>query len=392
MKHMLIRLSSYLRNIYYSLKYYLTFIFTKPNENYILFDSYSGLNFNDNPKAIFDKLLTSNKKIVWVFKDTDLINFFNKNYPEYTAIKYNSLKHYYYLNKCKYWIFNYKTPTYFKKRKGITFIQTWHGIPLKKLGCDIEDNGQKFYRSQQSYQQMCQSYKNEAKKCDYFIAPSKYAKEKFISSFNLDKKKIIETQYPRNDKLLNYQEKDIISIRKKLNIDNNKKVILYAPTWRDNNSTFLKGYQEVQLLDFNKLVQLKDDYIILYRPHYLISEKVDLTTLKKFIIDVSQYQEINDLYLISDLLITDYSSVYFDYSLLKRPIYFYMPDLSTYKDNLRGFYIDIDTDLPNDYYTTTDSLLEAINSNYVNLEKQHNFYSNNVFYSLDYEIILNKLK
>ena len=389
MKRFIIKIIARLRDLLYYLKYFFAFSNNDGNQ-YILFDSYAGKTFGDNPYYIFFKLLNSNYKLVWVFNNEKMINEFNKTYPNHLAIKYKSLAHFKYLKKASYWIFNYKTPPYFIKKDSTIFIQTWHGIPLKKLGNDLENTNQTFYRSMQSYQQMANSYSDEGKKCDYFISPTSFSSNKFSSAFNFDKNKIIESNYPRNELLLNHTSSDIKKIKEELNISEGKKIILYAPTYRDNNSNLLNGYQSNYVLDFLKAKTLLENYIILYKPHYLISNTLDINN--ESIIDVSNYSKLDNLMIISDILITDYSSIYFDYSLLKRPIHFYMPDLFDYKDNLRGFYIDIDNDLPNNYYENVYALEKAILNNSVNKNKQKHFYEKFSYYELNYEKILSIIK
>lgn len=108
-------------------------------------------------------------------------------------------------------------------------------------------------------------------------------------------------------------------------------MILYAPTFRDNQHTSGIGYTYNLGINFDELAVLADNYIILFRTHYFITNLFDFNKYKGFVYDVSNYDDINELYLISDILITDYSSVFFDFANLKKPIIFYMYDLDEYK-------------------------------------------------------------
>jgi CDP-glycerol glycerophosphotransferase len=198
------------------------------------------------------------------------------------------------------------------------------------------------------------------------ISPSKYATEKFTSAWNLKEihkeSCVIETGYPRNDFLYNYTEEDKDRIFNELGIKNhkNKKIALYAPTWRDNQFQSDIGYTyEHQLhLDLWR-EELGDEYIIICRFHYFVANQIDFDKYKGFIYNLSDYDDINHLYVVSDLLITDYSSVFFDYANLRRPILFYMYDLEDYRDNIRGFYIGID-ELPGKIITSEQELLTEI--------------------------------
>lgn len=387
MKRLFIRLIYYIKIAYYKIKCKL-FSLTPIQDNLILFDSYAGTKFNDNPFALFCELKESSYKLSWALKDSGLIKELRSKYPNITFVRHHSLRHFYLLNKSKYWVFNYKTPSYFNKKANQIYLQTWHGIPLKKLGNDIEDNNIYYYRSLQSHIDMIESYTREGQKCDYFITPSLYSYNKLSSAFKLDECKCLKYNYPRNVELLNYNILSISAIKLQLELPLDKKIILYAPTYRDNSRS-LSGYTDSYILNFNYLEsRLKEDYIILYRPHYLIK---DCTNVKDFVYNVKDYQNINDLYLISDCLITDYSSVYFDYSILQRPIYYYMPDIIEYSKVLRGFYINIETDLSNDYHTDIKRLVDDIINNVKNNIKQDCFYKNNTFYRSDNKGLLDKI-
>ena len=190
-------------------------------------------------------------------------------------------------------------------------------------------------------------YSDDSKRYDYMISPSRYCSGIFKSAFNLKDNVIIkETGYPRNDSLFKYSKNDIKRIKKKLNISSKKKVILYAPTWRDNQHTSGIGYTYKLGIDLDVLKKyLSKDYVILFRTHYFVNNKIDLEKYKDFIVDVSEYEDINDLYIISDYLITDYSSVMFDYANLEKPIIYYMYDYDEYRGDIRDFYFDL-KDLP----------------------------------------------
>lgn len=336
---------------------------TKVNEKQIIFSAFQGRLFACSPKAIYKYMIKDPK-----FKDFTFIWAFNKpdSKKDYfldertKVVKYNSTVFYNYLASSKYWVFNFKTPDWFIKKDNQIFVQCWHGTPLKRLGLDINVNG----NSATDKAEIHDSYLKDAKKYDYFISPSKFASEKFISSFGLDKlhKKdiILEKGYPRNDSLFFCDRDNCERLKESLGIKKNKKIILYCPTFRDNQ--YKKGVGHTYELGVN-LLRLKeylpDDYILLLRLHYLVSNNIDISQFKGFAIDVSDYDDVNDLYLVSDMLITDYSSVFFDYANLRKPIIFYMYDLKEYKENLRDFYIDI-KQLPGPIVETEKELIEKI--------------------------------
>jgi CDP-glycerol glycerophosphotransferase len=355
------------RKVYYWLciiKYKIITLGIKVDDKLIIFASFNGRSYCDSPKALYEYIIKNEKykdyRFVWAFSDVDKHKFLEINQnTEVVNIKSNEF--YRKMKQAKYWIFNYKIQDFVFPSKKQVFIQCWHGTPLKRLGCDLEH----FDNAMNSISEIRKRYHLEASKFTYFISPSKFASEKFISTWDLKKickeNIIIEKGYPRNDFLYNYTSENIKDIKEKLNIkSDNKKIILYAPTYRDNQHSTEIGYTYKTQIDFDKLQkELSDEYIILFRAHWLVAQSFNFDKYKDFIIDVSDYDDINHLYVISDMLITDYSSVFFDYANLKRPIVFYMYDLEDYRDNIRGFYLNLE-ELPGKIVKKEKELIEEI--------------------------------
>ena len=357
------------------IKYYFT---TNVDSNTIVFEAYMGRSYACSPKAIYEYMLHNKKyssyNFIWFFKNIEDYKFLEKN-KNTIVVKYKSKKYYQYYAKAKYWITNSRIPDVILKKKSQKYIQCWHGTPLKKLGYDITVEGG---NAMNSLKDIRKKYRIDAKKYDYMVSPSKFCSEKFRSAFNLKKYNkeniIIEEGYPRNDFLINYTQKDVDRVRKDLNIPKNKKIILYAPTWRDNQHESGVGYVYEPEINFKKLqILFGEDYILLFRSHYFIANYINLDEYKGFVYNVSQYDDINDLYIISDLLITDYSSVFFDYAILKRPIIFYMYDLKEYKNKLRDFYINL-KELPGPIVENEKDLVKEIKSIDKNKKKYFNTY------------------
>lgn len=362
-------LRSLLRQLVYIKKSIIYKKYCKKNnvdDKTIIFESFMGRSYSDNPRALYEEMITSKKfdnyKFIWCFK-----------HPEEKAdieelkrakiVKYNSKEYFEAYSKARYFISNSRIPEAIKPREGQEYIQTWHGTPLKRLGYDLQNEGG---NALNSLKDMRKKYKDDAVRYSYMLSPSKFCTEKFTSCFNLKENnpecKIIEEGYPRNDFLSNYTDDDIKRIKETLGIENlkNKKIILYAPTWRDNQHTSGVGYTYKADVDFDLLQkELGNDYIILFRAHYFVANSFDFEKYKGFIFDVSHYESINDLYVVSDMLITDYSSVFFDYAILKRPIIFYMYDLEAYRDDIRGFYIDL-KELPGEIVQKEEELVKNI--------------------------------
>ena len=201
----------------------------------------------------------------------------------------------------------------------------------------------------------------QSRRWDYLISANQYSTEIFKRAF-LFEKEMLEYGYPRNDILYQKNNKeDILEYKKKLNLPLDKKVILYAPTWRDDEFYGAGRYKFSLKLDLDKMKEnFEKDYVILLRMHYFIADSLDLEPYHGFAYDFSNYDDIAELYLVSDILITDYSSVFFDYANLKRPILFFAYDLEKYRDKLRGFYLDIENDVPGPILKTTEEVVSAI--------------------------------
>ncbi len=362
--------------------YHLTYKLVPIDHKTVIFISFHGRGYSDNPKAIYEEMKKDERfkdyKFIWAIKHHKKVNLKIKGAK---IIEYYSIPYFYYMSKAKYWIFNCKMPTYISKKKNQIYLQTWHGTPLKRLGHDIQvDKDATFYRSQMSADEMYKTYDIDVARYNYMISPNTFCTKIFQSAFAIDQNRLIETGYPRNDILSNASTEDAIAIKQMLNIPLGKKVLLYAPTWRDNQYV-TKGYTFKLEADFHKWKNiLGDEYVLLFKPHYLIiNEYKKDTSLEGFLYSIDASVDISSLYIIADALVTDYSSVFFDYAILNRPIYFYMYDIESYKEELRGFYIDIYKDLPGTIYEKEEMMLDDISNHVYNYEKlkEFNAYFNN---------------
>ncbi|AVQ37071.1 bifunctional glycosyltransferase/CDP-glycerol:glycerophosphate glycerophosphotransferase [Staphylococcus kloosii] len=349
-------------------------IFTKLpiKEDTIIYESFLGKNYSDSPKSIFKYLLDNSEKKwkhVWVLNNKDVVKdeeeFENNNVK---IIKRFSWQYFYYVTVSKYFILNMRQPKWLYKKSEQVILSTWHGTPLKKLVFDMENvtSANKHYKKDFYYQ---------SRNWDYLIAANKYSEKIFESAFMYPKENILTYGYPRNDILTNHSSLYKKQIKEKLELPQSKKVILYAPTWRDDEFHSVGKYKFKLQLDLDRLKEeLGNEYVIALRMHYFISDNIDLTDYKGFAYDFSKYNDINDLYIVSDLLITDYSSVFFDYSILRKPILFYTYDLEKYQNMLRGFYIDVNKDLPGPLLLSNDEVLDSIkNIDRVNKEYKEKY-------------------
>lgn len=304
-------------------------IFIKTDENLVLFVSYGGRRFDDSPKFLYE-YMNKNKdynkfKLIWGFKDKDQFPIEDESKVEIDTIKYfiTALK-------AKYWITNssIERGLKFKKRNTI-YVNFQHGTAgIKKIGNDIPKNNKSFITKN-----------NE--KFDMFIIQGKKEKDILTKAFGLDEKNIYDIGLPRNDELVNFNEEKIKEIKNKLNIPMDKKVILYAPTYREyNNDKNLNSFIKIPFNFLELKEEFEDKYVLLITSHYEVEKMLNLPQNDKFIINAFKYPYINDLLLVSDILISDYSSVVFDYSILERPIICYAYDYDLYMKT-RGTYADL---------------------------------------------------
>lgn len=325
------------------------------DDKLIIFEAYQATSYACSPKALYEQILKdsgfTSYRFVWVFRNIEKHQYIKTSRTE--LVKFRTLKYYLLYTKAKYWVNNGWLPVNIYKKKNQVYLQCWHGTPLKRLRADIVGG----YSQAQKLADI-----HDTLRYDYFISPSRFATEKFTSAFQLKElgkeNIIIETGYPRNDILSNYPKDNVEVVRQKLKLPAGKKVILYAPTWRDDQRQGDDYIEKTQ--DFSYLQkQLEDDYVILFRSHYNITHTVNLDEYKGFIYDVSHIDDVNELYIVSDILVTDYSSVLFDFANLKRPMIFYMYDRDHYQGDLRGFYFDL-SELPGDIVQTEEDLVNAI--------------------------------
>ncbi|MCD7796597.1 MAG: CDP-glycerol glycerophosphotransferase family protein [Clostridiales bacterium] len=307
----------------------------------IVFESMWGAKYGGNPRALYEYIDENYPEFecIWFLKD------------EYTPIKGNakrvlrgSAEYFDALATAKYFVNDVNFSSHYVKRDGQIEIQTMHGTPLKTLGLDVAAD---FKTEEQK-----KEYISRCGRWDYLITQGKFVDEKASEIFNFHNT-LLKTGYPRTDELFNRSKKTVSQIKEKLNIADDKKIILYTPTWRTKKIFDMR-------LDIDKMREkLGGEYILLVRIHHLCTGGYSKFADNSFVFDMSKYQNAEELYLISDILITDYSSVMFDYSLLKRPMIFYTYDLKDYTAK-RGFYADYEAEMPGTVVNDTESLIEAV--------------------------------
>lgn len=327
------------------------------NKRAIVFQSFHGKSYSCNPRAIYEEMMQSegdSYKYIWVLNNRRQEITSNKNT---IIVKPGSLMYFYHLARSKYFINNGNFPDVYIKRKGTYHIQTWHGTPLKKLGFDISPNSPS-YKENTSNNLMKRN-----SRWDLAVSPNTFTSEVYKSAFKY-KNKIIESGYPRNDIFYQENNKKIIDIKSEIGIKSNKKVILYAPTWRDYDFHNNKETEPFQFkFDIERFIEkFGDEYVLLMRLHYRDALRAQISKYEGAVINVSNYDDIKYLYLISDILITDYSSVMFDFTNSNKPIIFFAYDIVRYSSDLRGFYFKFRENAPGPIVTTEQELFKAIHN------------------------------
>lgn len=314
-------------------------------KNYVMFESYWGRSYSCNPKALYEQMIKEYPNMIGIWS-------FNNPYIEVSGkakiVKRNSWQYYYYLARSKYFINNVNWPTEYNKRKNSIEVQTLHGTFLKTMGLDV--------KNEVDTVQKLEGFRKRHKRWDYLVSPSRFMTDISKRVFEFEGE-MLEYGFPRNDLLINQPDENLSkNIRLKLQLPKDKKVILYAPTYRNKNGFNLE-------LDLEKMRDmLSDDYVLLVRLHYFVAKNIDLTGMEDFVINVCNYPDVQELLMITDVLITDYSSIMFDYANLDRPMIFFTYDLDYYRDILRGMYLDFEKEAPGKLCSTNTELIGCLNN------------------------------
>ena len=341
-------------SLIYSIYYYLGSavlrmlgLFIKTDKNLILFVSYGGKKYDDSPRVVYEYLMehpiSTKHKYVWAFTDPE----------QYTGVsnkvKIDTLKYYIIALKAGYWITNSSASRGLNFRKATTKnIMFQHGMTaIKKNGTDMEVK-RGIHR------------KHYIEKFDAIFIEGKFETEILTRAMSQDKNAFFVTGLPRNDSLVNVNTEKVLCIKQKLNIPMDKKVILYAPTYRDQNLDIKRNNYLPIPFDLQALrAELGQEYILIITAHYEVSQFSGTLPESRFVFNAFGYPVINDLLIIADILISDYSNIVFDYSILERPIFCFGYDYEEFLKQ-RGFYSDLETMFSKGVLRTQDELVNAI--------------------------------
>lgn len=332
---------------------------------WIVFESYGGTeNFGCNTRAIYEAMLSDpdyfDYKFIWAFINPKEFEYLKRKNPNTVVVKRNSKSYIKYCARSKYIFTNTGMPKYIVPNKEQKMVYTWHGKPLKRIGCSFKGESE----GKRSKKQLLKHYTATGRRLTILTSPSPVFTPIMADAYNLSSAKrktaMLETGYPRNDSLFRYTPEDVLRLKMNLGIPFDKKVILYAPTWRPFRWIEGKHFEHVAALDIEKLHQdFSDDYVFLFRLHHLERDSMHFDQFPGFLYDVSMVQDVNELYMISDLLISDYSGTIFDFANLCRPIVLFMHDKEEYAGEANGLNFELDF-LPGPIVETQQELTEAV--------------------------------
>jgi len=298
-----------------------------------------------NPAAIYEKAreLAPAVRGVWVVETRAQAAALPPGVPYVIA---NTPAYLRAMATAKYLVNNVNFPHTMTKRPGSVHVQTQHGTPLKLLGLDLRDRPEA--GGDMDFERMLE----HVARWDYLVSPNPHSSKAFGSAYP-GRYQVLETGYPRNDRLANASPAESAAIRERLGIPAGSTAVLYAPTHREQHA----GY--VPALDLAALAAaLGPDFTLLVRTHYFYADpERDLGA--GTVLDVSGHPSVEELYLAADILVTDYSSAMFDYAVLDRPIVVFAPDWADYQ-RIRGVYFDLRAEPPGLFTTTQGELEQAL--------------------------------
>ncbi|MBR6165062.1 MAG: CDP-glycerol glycerophosphotransferase family protein [Clostridia bacterium] len=312
----------------------------KTDQQLILFNSFGGRKYNDSPRVLFEAMVRDPRfrgyRFVWAFEEPKK---FHIEHAE--CIRIDSATYFRTALKAKVWIssVNIERGLHFKK-KGTIYINTWHGAGTKKIGNAC--NGRKDY---------------DFSAVDLMLVQSNFEREIFLRDFLCNPQAIRRIGFPRNDELFSLTDERKSELRARFHIPKNRKVVLYAPTWRDSRDGGMT-YEFAPPIHIDRWrTELSGEYVLLFRMH-TFTTKFEMT-YDDFAVDVSGYENLNEILAITDVLVTDYSTIVYDAAIAGIPFICFGFDYDTYREE-RGFYYDLRQVYPGGVLSTEDEVIRRI--------------------------------
>ncbi|WP_405677872.1 CDP-glycerol glycerophosphotransferase family protein [Streptomyces sp. NBC_01511] len=324
-----------------------------PLRDAVLYNSFDGRQYSDSPRAVHEELVRRQAPVehLWVVRDRQV------TLPRgVRAVELHSADWHEALARSRCVVSNTHLPEWFERADGQYVVQTWHGTPLKRIGRDLSGSA----HADEAY---IATLPRRAAQWSVLVSPNSFSTPIMRRAFGYEGP-VLESGYPRND-LLHAPDRGKVAdaLRERLDIPEGRRVILYAPTWREDQPKKGGRYGLDLRLDLARAAEeLADDHVLLVRRHYLVGGAIPGAGrgAADFVRDVSRHPDVAELMLISDALVTDYSSLMFDFAQTGRPMYFHAYDLEHYRDTLRGFYFDFERAAPGPVVADTDALVAAL--------------------------------
>ncbi|MEV0751083.1 bifunctional glycosyltransferase family 2 protein/CDP-glycerol:glycerophosphate glycerophosphotransferase [Streptosporangium sp. NPDC050280] len=318
------------------------------NRNLVLFESAEGTGYTGNPRYVHEELQrrATGLRAVWSHADVP------ERFPEDVGlVRRDTFRYAWTLARAGHWVDSHNLPYCYRKRGGTRYLQTWHGQVLKKMGLD-----EPRHRTQPA---LARKYAEAVARWDALLTPGPDFLRDFAEASGF-RGELLHAGYPRTDVLVRHMEpaqrERARQVREFFEIPAGKRVILYAPTYRDNRRFSGDSIR----LDLPALAgALPPDWVILVRAHQYDRFTVP-DPLGWLVRDASAFPEVNDLMLASDVLVTDYSSIMFDYACLGRPILYYVDDYERYASAQRGVCFDLAEVAPGPLLREPGELAEAL--------------------------------
>jgi CDP-glycerol glycerophosphotransferase len=312
-------------------------------DDLVVFESFEGRQYSDNPRVISEALSRARPDLrrVWGYSAARGSDRFP---DDVELVPRDSPRYYYLLGRAAYWVENFGLPAWIEKPARTTYLQTWHGTPIKLMFLEAP-------KVREMPLERREGYERSVNRWDYLISPGEYFERTFARSANYQGR-ILRTGTPRVDVMLRAAAQPREEVLRDLGVPADRRIVLYAPTYRPGSGA--------RPLDLEALSEeLKQDHFILVRQHYFRRAQPIPTWLGDFAADVSELDDVAPLLGVADVLISDYSSIVFDFSVLRRPVVLYTPDLERYEASV-GTYIDLRRDAPGPLAVDTDELIAAL--------------------------------
>ncbi|MEE1767758.1 CDP-glycerol glycerophosphotransferase family protein [Streptomyces sp. JV185] len=322
---------------------------TAPLRDTVLYSSFDGRQYSDSPRAIHEEVARRGAELehLWVVRDQQV------RIPSgATAVEHGSAAWHEALARSRYVVTNTQLPQWFERRQGQCVVQTWHGTPLKRIGLDRAGTARADAACTATLEQ-------RARQWSFLVSPNSFSTPVLRRSFGY-RGEILECGHPRND-LFHAPDRAKVAaaVRERLALPEGKRVVLYAPTLREDQPLGDGRYALGLRLDLAAAErELGADTVLLVRRHYLVTDRVP-DSGSGFVRDVSRHGDAGELMLISDALVTDYSSLMFDFARTGRPMLFHTHDLAHYRDT-HGFCFDFEARAPGPLIPGSTGLVEAL--------------------------------